>query len=951
VNAPKVPCSASKRINIQITRENIMSMNHQLKKLAVATPPSRTLLTHHVAAALFALSAAGMASHAIAQASTPPAAQKVEKIEVTGSNIKRVDAETSAPIIVISADEIKKSGATTVQELLKNLSITSGSSLSDITGGNGFSAGTSSAALRGLGSAATLTLLNGRRISPAAFNDPNVGSTSITNLNSIPAAAIERIEILKDGASAVYGSDAIAGVINIILRKDFTGVVATGSISQNIDNEFNVKQANVIFGFGDLANDRYNVFGSYERFERKAVLISAEDNVDAYLQNTALIQRQTVFSTLSYPGNYYREAVRGSGIFGTFQGVQPNCPPTLLVSGTCRYNQWADLEQTGKSIRDTGYLRGTMDVNANLSLFGDASLSRTTNTFTGAPPSSNPQTATIWRNAAGQPLRFQLILPVGHPDNPYTIPIGLRYRWADLGRVQTLSKTEDIRILAGAKGTARNWDWESGFLYNKSTADVLVGRRFLFPAIQEAINDGSYRFGGVNSQAVIDRISTSTRNKGESTAKLFDLKGATELGSLAGGAIGLALGLELRKDETNITPDQRIVDAQIVGLGASFGTGSRTVKSGYAELVAPVLQSVETTFALRHDRYSDFGNTTNPKVGIKWKPTTDVALRGSYSTGFRAPTLSQISRSAVRSFQTVRDPVRCPVTLADEDCVRTVSAQIVFNPDIKPEKSSSRTLGVIWDATKSLNITLDYFDIRRTDEIDRLSSAFVVLGQFNGDPRFANSVGRDPNPLASLPGIPNSGPIQTVDRQWLNLGGSQVTGLDLDIRYNMNLGEYGKLTNRATGTYNLASKFAREKGDPLVNYVGGYNSVSTGISTPRARGTLSTNWDYRDWNFGLRTNFVGSYNLSNSQLSCVANLGAAVVAAFDKVCTVKRWHTFDANVTYTGVKDLTVTLVVRNIQDKKPPFDYIADFTLGYNSDYHNPLGMYPSLNLSYKFK
>jgi iron complex outermembrane recepter protein len=265
-----------------------MFTNQLLKKSHPHAPPSRAAIARHVAVALLALTSAGIASHAIAQANTPPAAQKVEKVVVTGSNIKRVDAETSAPIIVVSAEEIRKSGATTVQELLKNLSISSGSSLSDITGGNGFSAGTSSAALRGLGSAATLTLLNGRRISPAAFNDPNVGSTSITNLNSIPAAAIERIEILKDGASAVYGSDAIAGVINIILRKDFSGVIGTATISQNIDNEFNVKQANVIFGFGDLAQDRYNVFGSYERFERKAVLISAEDNVDAFLQNTYL---------------------------------------------------------------------------------------------------------------------------------------------------------------------------------------------------------------------------------------------------------------------------------------------------------------------------------------------------------------------------------------------------------------------------------------------------------------------------------------------------------------------------------------------------------------------------------------------------------------------------------------------------------------------------------------
>ena len=203
---------------------------------------------------------------ASAQTPAPVATQKVEKIEVTGSNIKRVDAETSSPITVITAEEIKRTGATSVQELLNNLSISSGSALSEIDGGNGFSPGSATVALRGLGSAATLTLINGRRISPSAFNDPNVGNTVVTNLNSIPAAAIERIEVLRDGASAIYGSDAIAGVVNISLRKDFRGALVSGSVSQSPRNEFLVKQASVAFGFGDIAKDRYNVFGTYERF-------------------------------------------------------------------------------------------------------------------------------------------------------------------------------------------------------------------------------------------------------------------------------------------------------------------------------------------------------------------------------------------------------------------------------------------------------------------------------------------------------------------------------------------------------------------------------------------------------------------------------------------------------------------------------------------------------------
>jgi iron complex outermembrane recepter protein len=277
---------------------------------------------------------------------------KVEKIEVTGSNIKRVDAEGTVPITIISSEEIRRSGATTIQELLNDLPISSGSALTDLTGGNGFSTGSASVALRGLGSAATLTLINGRRISPAAFNDPNVGSTVITNLNAIPTSAIERIEILRDGASAIYGSDAIAGVVNIILRKDYKGAIATVTASQSPRNEFLVTSASAAFGFGDIAKDRYNIFGSYERFDRKPVLIKSEDNVDSLWQNP-LYGRLSVLSTLSAPPNYYREGVRGSGVFGTFQAAPASCPPQSLIGGLCRYNQWNDLEQSGRTERDT----------------------------------------------------------------------------------------------------------------------------------------------------------------------------------------------------------------------------------------------------------------------------------------------------------------------------------------------------------------------------------------------------------------------------------------------------------------------------------------------------------------------------------------------------------------------------------------------------------------------
>ena len=883
----------------------------------------------------------------MAFAQTPtPVPQKVEKIEVTGSNIKRVDAETTSPITIITAEEIKRSGATSVQELLNNLSIAQGGSLNDISGGNGFSPGTATIALRGLGSQSTLTLLNGRRISPAAFNDPNTGQSVITNLNSIPATAIERIEVLKDGASAIYGSDAIAGVINIILRKDFTGALVGATVTQNFDGEFQTRQVNVALGFGDLARDKYNVFVNYERFERDPVLIRDNDNVDDRYAftggNPPGLNRRTIFSTFSFPGNYVRESRPGSGNYNVVVLARPGC--NIVVSGACRYNQWDDLEQSGKTVRDTGYARGSYDFSASLSAFAEVSYSKATNTFTGAPPIGNPSTTTFLTNS-GQQLRFGLVLPIGHPDNPFATPIGLRYRFVELGRSQDISKTEDTRSLVGLKGTAGRWDWESAFLYNTSEQRSSGGRLLRFPEVQQAINDGSLRFNGTMNQAMIDRISSRFTNKGKSTTSIADLKGSTEIGSLPGGPIGVAAGLEFRKDELVITPDDNITNSRFVGLGASFANGSRRVSSAFLEAALPISKTVEGTLAARYDRYSDYGSSTNPRVGIKWKALPTLALRANYSTGFRAPSLSQISTSAVRAFQAIgADPLRCPVTGDDADCTRTVAAQIQFNPNLQPEKSKSQTVGFIWDVSKDTGVTMDYFKIRRNNEIDRFSSAFVVARQFRGEARFAGSVLRDPNPLSWLPGVPNSGPIQTVVRQYLNLGGTEVSGIDLDIAHRLNLGEMGKLTLGLSSTYNMSSKFAREKSDPLVDSIGGVN-------TPRVRGNFAATWEYRDWTFGARYNYVGQYAYRDGFGTCEDYLGAAAIANVPGICTTRSWQTIDTNVSYSGFKNLVLRLVIRNIGDYKPPFDYNASTQLGYNTAYHNPLGINGAFNATYTFK
>src|SRR5688572_20988694 len=215
---------------------------------------------------------------ALALATAAHAQQRIEKIEVTGSNIKRIDAETPSPVVTITREQIRESGQRDVAELLRSVSAANAGSLIDNSSGS-FSAGAQTVALRGLGSAGTLVLVNGRRMTPAAFADPNNGNSTVYNINAIPIDAIDRIEVLKDGASAIYGSDAMAGVVNIILRRDFRGGEASASYATNGDGDWTTYRASGTLGFGDLNKDRYNVLVSLERYHREPVNIKDLKNV------------------------------------------------------------------------------------------------------------------------------------------------------------------------------------------------------------------------------------------------------------------------------------------------------------------------------------------------------------------------------------------------------------------------------------------------------------------------------------------------------------------------------------------------------------------------------------------------------------------------------------------------------------------------------------------------
>jgi len=885
----------------------------------------------------------------VAMMATAAYAQRIEKIEVTGSNIKRIDTETPSPVTIITREEIRGSGQRDIGELMRGIAAMSAGSQIDQSS-NSFSNGAQTASLRGLGSASTLVLLNGRRMTPSAFADPNTGNSTVYNLNAVPIDAIDRIEILKDGASAIYGSDAMAGVINIILRKDYQGAEVSTSYSMNEDSEWGTYRASATVGFGNLAKQNWNVLGSVEHYHREPVSIREVKNVFEQ-QLMATGAWHTTQSANGYPGNYFRENVLGNGNFATFVGIDSHCPADRILGtpARCRYDTYQDVNVSFKQDRDDAYVRGTYNISNNLSAFGEFLYSRVKSDYFSTPPSFS-NAISVWGDANGNLRQYRLILPVGHPDNPTTVPVAVAYTFADVGRRTDRQTNENSRTVVGLQGVLGSWDFETAFLYTKNEREDVNGGYLYFPALQAAVNDRSYRFNGQgNTAEVLGRVGTSFVETGESSITSWDLRASRELMALAGGPLAIAAGVEVRKEELKIISDPKIVAGDIVGRGTSAANGDRNVQALYAELSIPVIKRLETQLALRTEHYSDFGNSTTPKVGVKYQPIDMLAVRGTFAKGFRAPALSQISESSVQAFNNgVRDPLRCPTFIAGErDCATSFASYIRANPDLKPEKSDNFTAGFILSPRQDFSVSVDYWSIKRKEQIDRFSATYLLARES----QFPGAIVRDPNQATWLPGVANSGPIFAVLRQFFNLAQTRVNGVDVDATWVLRLENAGRINTTFGGTYLASYKYAVAKTDPLVEQAGTFGGPSDAL--PRFRGNISSTWATGPWAFNARVNYVrGWFNGDGGEGSVSDRCFFSANQLIDPSCRVKPWTTMDAGVVYTGIRNLSVGLQMRNIFDKRAPFDanYEVTSSQGFNAQFHNALGRYYTVNLTYKF-
>jgi iron complex outermembrane receptor protein len=869
-------------------------------------------------------------------------AQKVEKIEVTGSNIKRVDTETSAPVTIITREEIERTGKTTITELLRSIPQNLTGGLNDLTGSNSFSSGASTISLRGLGSTATLVLLNGRRIAPYGLADPNFGQSAVVNLDSLPLDVVDRIEILKDGASAIYGSEAVAGVVNIILRKDYKGAQVGGYYSINRDNEYQSYRANATAGWGDLARDRYNIFANVEHYHRDSVTVP---DVEGYVIDPIL--RNSLYAT----GRHFSSSYAGSYLNAVFDPVTlgeafalsfkpPSQQPGTCVPGAikdannvCRFDLQPRTEIVPESTRDSFYTRGTYEFSSGIAVFGEASWNKVKTTYKG-----NPQIYGdfgVWYDAAHQQLvGLPEVLPVGNPSNPFSSPVLYRHRFVEVGNGDFDNNITSTRGLAGVRGSFRSWDWESAVLYSDNKTDVNLKNQIRASVLTAGILNGTYNFLNPSAGSVTpDMLRIDTSDSAKSSFTIWDAKVTGELMQWASGPVGVAVGVEFRHEDRTATPDPNKVAGEVVGWGAASASGTRNVDSLYGELSLPVLRTLEVQLAARTDHYSDYGNSTTPKVGAKWKVLPSLALRANYAEAFRAPSLTEASKSSVSAFTVVTDPRRC-ITGDEADCARGVAALIEANPGIQPEKAKTYTAGFIWEPIQDFSAAVDYFDIRRKHEINTLDINLILENEGATTGIYANRIIRGPSPGNGEPG-----PIQAISLPFFNNGETRVKGLDMDVTYIARLGDMGRLHNRIQGTYYQSWKGNTEDGAPMTEFIG--------YRIPRSRFTATTDWEYRAWVIGLTANYIRGYHVSSdpgiscSQASLVGNQGICEVGA-------RSW--LDVGVQWTGIKNLTLTAVVQNIFDKNPPLDPLAR---PFNYTYANGLfrSVYATFGATYKFR
>jgi len=703
--------------------------------------------------------------------------KKMEVIAVTGTRIKRVDMNAAAPLTILGKEEIQASGKQTVTDIVKSLPAAIGNSVTTTTT-NGGGGGSGNIALRGLDSSSTLVLLNGRRL-------PLDAGGSSPDLNSIPVAAIERIEILQDGASAIYGSDAIAGVINIITRKNWDGVDASVYVGQSSRGDLETKSVDITYG---ATNDKGGLLLGVNVYSQGSVKSRDRD-----------VSKQALGPSSATPNGNVNP---GSGrVISKDSWVNPNAPTTgdfrPFDPDTDLYNFSSITDAIMAQDRKSIFLGGDYEFNGGLKGFIETHFTNTNSRYNSAP------TPLFLARETGE-----LVVSANNPYNPFGIDVrDVRKRFLQLGARASESDSNTFRSVVGLQGDfSEKWNWELAYNHGesktRSSTKNLVNKTNLQLGIGNPVNctalaklgcvpvnllgpDGSF------TAEMIDWLKIDATDFTSTELDSLTVNFAGELAETGLGTIGLAFGVEGRTEEYKSISDANSEQYNTIGSTNGKSTqGDRDVKEAYVELTVPLTELAEINLAARHSDYSDFGTTTNPKAGLKIRPIDGLTVRGSYSTGFRAPSLVELFQGQQENFASLTDLCQTlgACTIQADPTIRQFLALQGGNPDLDPEKSKSYTYGVSYSYA-NFNAKADYFNIETKNAID--TNPQFVLDQFRNNQLFQDKVQIDP--------VTNN--VLTLEATALNLASRKVEGVDLAFDYALRGTPSGSYTFSLLGSH------------------------------------------------------------------------------------------------------------------------------------------------------
>ncbi|WP_394779187.1 TonB-dependent receptor [Undibacterium sp.] len=865
------------------------------------------------------------------------AQEETQRVEITGSAIKRIDAEGSVPVTVVKIDDLKKQGITTIEQVMANLSaVQSQQGTSQVVGLS--TGGASFADLRGIGANKTLVLLNGRRLANNAYD------SSAPDLNMIPFAALERVEVLRDGASALYGSDAVGGVINFITKKDFKGFTITAGADSPQHDGGKSNNINVGFGFGDLNKDGYNIFGVVDHQSQNRVGGTQRPFNTRYAGG---------LSPTTSPANYFQAGDNGNP-------TAPSCAAgTNLVSdgGTtgCNMTTSSFVDYVPKSERTTALLKGTLKISENHELGVEymTSQNNVSSQIAPVPYGGLRQNPFLIDGVTPNPYypghsgnSFVPNIPLSGTYVPATgLPAGaqpgfVNVKWRDLpnGPRADNNTNKQERFITSLTGTIGAWDYDTALTWNQNKVSENLMGYSDGGIITAGVLNGIINPYGAQSAAGTALINSAALNgniqNAKGTTKTVDAHASRELGDWlgAGRPAAIAIGGQYEK-ESFISAANPVYAAKVVASTGidpnTLNEGSRNLSALYAELNLPVLKSLDVTVAVREDHYSDFGSTTNPKVSFRFQPTKEVLIRGSYSTGFRAPSLYEINSAQSYTNTTKQnDPINCPggTPIAGKpratNCAQQFQSLTGGNFNLKPEKSKNATLGIIVEPIANLTVGVDLWSIELRNAIGTLPANDVFA-----DPvKFAALYHRNPAGDLATDGsqCPDPTTCGYVDLRTQNLGGTKTNGADITANYKLRTSAYGSYTFGLNSTYVNKYEYQNEPGGIWLKNVSVYSGVGPVF---RWQHTVNVNWTGGAFGAGLAAHYKSGY-LDSPDDSPIVGF------------RVPSYTTFDGYGTWNVTKAFSVTAGIRNLFDKDPPLSYQTQtFQAGYDPRFTDPLG------------